>query len=79
MNDNAKAREKIKHYNFYIHTLEREKKSLHNLIQDCEISELEKAKTEQRIFDIEVTINGHQAFIKEYQARINPTTYRKSL
>jgi hypothetical protein len=78
MNEKQIAANKIKAYNTYIKALQAEKKSLEELLKlpTISLSEYHKAKAHQRIFDIEVTIQGHQAFIIEYQARQNPTTYR---
>jgi hypothetical protein len=79
MNDKARAKEKIRIYSECIRQLEAEKAALQKYIDDKRFNALFEAKAQQRIFDLKVTIEGHQAFINEYQARINPTTYRKSL
>jgi len=75
MQEKQIALNKIKAYNKYIAALQTEKNSLEKLLEWAD--EYTKAKAIQRIFDIEVTIQGYEAFIREYQARLNPTTYRK--
>jgi LPS O-antigen subunit length determinant protein (WzzB/FepE family) len=79
MNDIAKAKDKIRRYKQFIQALEDEKKIFQRYLDNNLYTELQAAQIKQRVFDIEVTINGHEAFIKEYQDRLNPTTYRKSI
>lgn len=79
MNDKARAKEKIKMYKEHINTLEVEISQLKIALTSTNCSDYNKAKIQQRIFDLKVTIEGHEAFIREYQLRINPTTYRKSI
>lgn len=79
MNDKAKAKEKIRRYNAFIKALHDEKVITVRNIESNFYNEFDTAKAKQRVFDIEVTINGHEAFIKEYQDRLNPNTYRKSI
>lgn len=79
MTDKASSKEKIKMYKEHISTLEVEKSQLEIALTSTTCSDYNKAKIQQRIFDLKVTIEGHEAFIREYQSRINPTTYRKTL
>jgi hypothetical protein len=79
MNDKARAKEKIRMYNDCIQHLKDEQTALEKLLLNNQLDELNEARAKQRLFDIKVTIGGHEAFIREYQERLNPTTYRKSL
>jgi hypothetical protein len=79
MNDKARAKAKIHLYSEFIKSLWDEQKALEKLIETDKLNELDNAKARQRVFDLIVTIGGHEAFIREYQSRSNPATYRKTL
>jgi len=64
------ARVKIKRYNEYIAALKSEKTELEKLVNAKALNEMQTARANQRIFDIDVTIEGHRAFIKAYEERI---------
>jgi hypothetical protein len=73
------AREKIARYNAYIHSLNAEKTLLSNFIEAGKLSDISTQKAKQRIFELEVTIQGHEAFKQHYEARLNPSTYKKRI
>lgn len=72
-------RQKIARYNDYIRALSGEKIALEKLLLSGSLNELQTARAKQRLFELDVTTEGHTAFIKEYQDRLNPGVYRKRI